>query len=45
MDPSSIVLLVGIGTLLIERVFKWFMKIKNSTCCCCGVEMNKSEDD
>ena len=44
MDPSSIVLIVGISTLLIERVFKLSMKIKNSTCCCCGVEMNKSDD-
>ena len=41
MDPSSIVVLVGITTLLIERICKWAMKIKNSTCCCCGVEMKE----
>ena len=43
MEPSSIVVLVGIATLLIERICKWAMKIKNSSCCC-GVEMKENKD-
>ena len=33
MDAVTVTLIVGITTLLIERLFKWSMKIKKSSCC------------
>ena len=41
MDPTSIVLIVGITTLLIERICKCAMKVKNSSC---NVEMKEGEE-
>ena len=46
MDPSTIVVIVGIATLLIERIFTWSTRIKHSTCCGCDLEMeSKNEKD
>ena len=37
VDAVQASLLIGIGTLLIERLFKIIMRIKDSSCCCCNV--------
>lgn len=33
MEPTSIMIIVGLVTLIIERIFDWSLKIKKSTCC------------
>jgi len=43
MDPSSIVVIVGVVTLVIERFFAWGIRIKHSACCGCDLEMEKHE--
>ena len=43
MDPSSIIVIAGIATLVIERIFSWIVKIKHSTCCGCDLEMQKMD--
>ncbi len=45
MEPNTIIILVGVGTLLIERVFTWMRRIKKSECCGAKVEMNSSNND
>jgi hypothetical protein len=32
-DPTSVALLIGLGTLLCERCFAWLNKIKKAKCC------------
>ena len=39
MEPSSILIIIGVATLLIERGFSWALKIKKSNCCCVDIEM------
>ena len=33
MDPATIIIIVTLTTLVIERLFKWTIKIKKSSCC------------
>lgn len=33
MDPVTIALLIGLGTLIVERAFSWGQKIRKSKCC------------
>jgi len=42
MDPSTIALLVGLGTLIIERLYTWIMKIKSSKCCGGDIEFQQA---
>lgn len=45
-DPATIALLIGLGTLLIERAFSIFQRVKSSKCgTCCDVEFNNSVVD
>ena len=39
---STTILIVGIGTLLIERLFSFLMKIRRSRCCGGEVELRQS---
>lgn len=32
LEPSTVVLIVGLATLLVERLFSWGMKVKSSHC-------------
>lgn len=41
MDPVTVGLLIGVITLLIERLFKWAGRIKESECC--GVKIERDE--
>jgi hypothetical protein len=43
MDASTIALLIGVATLLIERGFKWALRIKRSRCCGAEIEMRDVE--
>ena len=47
MDIQLIVLIIGFGTLLVERIARWMMHIKRSKCCCsyCELEEVKKNDD
>jgi hypothetical protein len=40
MEPNTIIILVGLGTLLIERVFTWMLRVKKSECCGAKVELS-----
>ncbi len=40
MEPNTIIILVGLGTLLVERVFTWMRRIKKSECCGAKVELS-----
>jgi len=40
MEPNTIILLVGLGTLIIERVFTWMRRIKKSECLGAKIEMS-----
>lgn len=33
VEATSVALLIGLGTLLCERVFAWLNKIKKAKCC------------
>lgn len=39
MDPSTVIIIIGVATLIIERSFSWGIKIKKSQCCGNTVEM------
>lgn len=39
MDPASIVIIVGLVTIMVERVFSWSLKVKKSKCMGAEVEM------
>jgi len=41
MDIVTVTLLVGLGTLLIERCFSWANKITNSECCGSKISFNE----
>jgi hypothetical protein len=47
MDPSSIALLVGLGSLLIERVYKYMNRAKKSKFHseCCGIKIDKETEN
>lgn len=42
MDPSTVIIIVGLTTLIIERCFSWGIKIKKSNCF--GVEVEMKDD-
>ena len=44
MDPLTVSILVGLATLLIERGYKFAMKIKSSSCCGVKLKMDDSPD-
>ena len=44
MDPVTISLIVGIGVLLIERIYSWSLTITKSQCCCCNFIRKESTD-
>lgn len=39
MEPSTILIFIGVTTLIIERAFAWALKIKKSKCCGNTIEM------
>lgn len=40
IDPASIALIVGVGTLIVERLFTYLGKIRKSKCSnCCEVDI------
>jgi hypothetical protein len=45
MDPTTIAILIGLGTLLIERTFKYLYKIKYSSCCGSVVVLKESTSE
>ena len=47
MEAQTIILLVGFGTLLIERLARWLMRIRASKCCSgtCDIEMASINND
>lgn len=44
MDPATVALLVGVGTLLIERAFAWMGKIKKIKMCGGEIKMEGASD-
>lgn len=45
MDPATITLLIGIGTLIISQVFQFARKIHKSNCWkCCNIEMEDNDN-
>lgn len=40
MDPTTIVMLVGLASLLVERLFTWATRIRRSRCACGSMELN-----
>lgn len=44
MDPILITTLIGVSTLLIERLYSFSKKIKKSSCCGATVELSNSMD-
>lgn len=45
MDPASIVIIVGLLTIMVERVFAWSLKVKKSSCMGAEVEMMEPEKE
>lgn len=45
MDPATVAILIGLGTLLIERGFKWAYKIQKSNCCCDCIKIEMSSNE
>ena len=45
METSSIVLIVGVALMILERIFKCTMKIKKSKCCGGEIEMSTPPKD
>lgn len=42
MEASTIVVIAGLASLLVERLFSYLRKIKRSKCCgCTEIEMNE----
>jgi len=39
MEPSTILIIIGLATLIVERSFAWALKIKRSNCCGNQIEM------
>lgn len=39
MEPSTILIIIGLATLIVERGFLWALKIRKSECCGNIVEM------
>jgi hypothetical protein len=39
MDPSTVIIIIGLATLIIERGFSWAIKIKKSHCFGMDIEM------
>lgn len=44
MDPVTIGLLIGLATLVIERIYAWAKKIKKSECCGTKIEIRDSHE-
>lgn len=40
MEPTTLVIIIGLTTLLVERSFAWAIKIKKSECCGNKIEMD-----
>lgn len=45
MDPSTVIIIVGLATLIIERGFSWGLKIKKSHCLGMDIEMKDDCND
>lgn len=45
MDTNTIIILVGFGGIVIERIFSWAMKIKKSKCLGGEVEMKEEKNN
>jgi hypothetical protein len=43
MDPLELSIIIGVCTLLIERVFSWAGKIKKSSCFGGKIEMERED--
>lgn len=43
MEPGTIIIVIGLATLIVERVFSLSMKIKKSTCCGGSIEMEMDD--
>lgn len=39
MEPSTILIIIGLATLIVERSFAYALKIKKSNCCGNTIEM------
>jgi hypothetical protein len=44
MDATTIALIIGLGSLFVERFFTWASRIKKSTCCL-GGEIDMEDDN
>lgn len=42
MDASSLIILVGVATLLIDRLFNWADHVRKSKCYCSEIEMQEN---
>lgn len=45
MEPSTIIIVVGLVTLIVERVFSLTMRIKKSNCCGNEIVMNDDKNN
>lgn len=42
MEPATIALIIGLATLMVERIFVWASKIKKSDCL--GMKIERSNE-
>ena len=45
MDAITISLLIGLATLLIERLFDWFTRISRSNCCWGAIHVHLNKEN
>jgi hypothetical protein len=45
MDPSMVLIIIGVTTLIVERSFSWALKIKKSNCCGNTIEMKDDYEE
>ena len=45
MDPVTISLIIGIGVLLIDRIYAWSLTITKSQCCCCNITRKENNQN
>ena len=41
MEPGTILIIVGLSSLIVERIFSWATRIKKSSCCGSEIEMHE----
>jgi len=43
-DPIQISMVIGIVTLVVERIFKFAYRVSSSECCCCNIKFEEEQE-